>query len=304
MRILSRAIIFISFIALTVFLGAYTLFSPIDAYAKSITIRTDKPSYHWGYNITITGKVDGTGMLHLRILNPFQNPVSSKYFFPRWDGTFSQTILAKGPLWSVTGNYTVEVSGIPSNTLRTTLYFDSNRSSTWKNITKLQALPLDQLRSGVAVENIQCNDGYSLVIRAEDESPACVTPQTAQILGARGWAIQVGTDIVLEKPSSSARPFPICNSNPAKEKRVREKQEILQEALSPPGKQHGKFGNMTQNLPWSFIGYDCQDNTLEVGILPKYFTEDLIPKYFEIIRSIVGYSIDIALSPQEYAQPL
>src|SRR5579885_2746124 len=114
MRILSRAIIFISFIALTVFLGAYTLFSPIDAYAKSITIRTDKPSYHWGYNITITGKVDGTGMLHLRILNPFQNPVSSKYFFPRWDGTFSQTILAKGPLWSVTGNYTVEVSGIPS----------------------------------------------------------------------------------------------------------------------------------------------------------------------------------------------
>jgi hypothetical protein len=266
------------------------------------TVGTDKSRYQWGDEVTITGRVDGTGMLQLRILNPFLNPVVSKYFFPRSDGTFSQTILAKGPLWSVTGNYTAEISGIPSNTIRATLYFDSNSSAgTRQNIMELQASPLDQLKSGIAVEKIQCNDGLMLVIKAEDESPACVTPQTAQVLGHRGWANQVGIDIVLEKPSSSARPFPICNSNPAKEKLIREKQKILGDTLLAQEEKYGGFKNRTQHLPWSFLGYDCVDNALEVGILPKYFTADLIPKYFEIIRSIVGNSIDVVLSPEEYA---
>lgn len=266
------------------------------------TVSTDKPYYQLGDEMTITGQVDGTGMLYLRILNPFLNPVVSKYFIPKQDGTFSQTVLTQGPLWSVTGNYTIEISGAP-NKIRTTIYFDSSTylGISRTNVMELHASPLSQLKSGVAVENIQCNEGLMLVIKTKDESPACMTPQTAQILGQRGWATQVGTDIVLQKPSSSAKPFPICNPNPEKEKLIREKQEILSDALTVAGKQSGGFKNGTQSLPWSTIGYDCVDNALEVGIPPQYFNTDSLPKYFEVIRSIVGYNIDVDLSPQEYA---
>ena len=66
-------------------------------------------------------------------------------------------------------------------------------------------------------------------------------------------------------------------------------------------KQSGVFKNNIASLPWSTIGYDCVDNALEVGIPPQYFDEDSLQKYFEVVRSIVGYSIDVALSQQAYA---
>lgn len=115
---------------------------------------------------------------------------------------------------------------------------------------------------------------------------------------------QPGKNIVLQKPSSMVKPFPQCNPSPAKEKLIREKQQVLQDALSSEEQKHGGFENRTQNFPWSFIGYDCVDNALEVGIPPQYFNSDSLPKYFEKIRSIVGNTIDIVLSPQDYALPL
>jgi hypothetical protein len=38
-------------------------------------------------------------------------------------------------------------------------------------------------------ENPRCQLGYELVIKSENSSPACVTPQTAQKLVGRGWAV-------------------------------------------------------------------------------------------------------------------
>ena len=115
---------------------------------------------------------------------------------------------------------------------------------------------------------------------------------------------QAGKNIVLQKPSSTEEPFPHCNSSPAKEKLIREKQQILTDVLEDEEKKYGGFENRTQNLPWSTIGYDCIDNALEAGILPHYFNSDLLPKYFEKIRSIVGNTIDVALSPEDYATPV
>ena len=48
--------------------------------------------------------------------------------------------------------------------------------------------PLDQLKSGVMVQDIQCIEGMQLVLKAEDNSPACVTPATAQELVKWGWS--------------------------------------------------------------------------------------------------------------------
>ena len=49
--------------------------------------------------------------------------------------------------------------------------------------------PLKQFKSGIKAGDIKCNNGLSLVVKAEDNSPACITPQTAQKLTEGGWAL-------------------------------------------------------------------------------------------------------------------
>ena len=48
--------------------------------------------------------------------------------------------------------------------------------------------PLKQFKSGVSAKAVTCESGYSLVIKAEDGSPACVHSSTVQVLILRGWA--------------------------------------------------------------------------------------------------------------------
>jgi len=47
--------------------------------------------------------------------------------------------------------------------------------------------PLQQFKSGTPANNVQCNEGFTLVVKIEDGSPACVTSNIAQALVARGW---------------------------------------------------------------------------------------------------------------------
>jgi hypothetical protein len=48
--------------------------------------------------------------------------------------------------------------------------------------------PLKQFRSGVPAKSVECQQGLDLVIKAEDGTPACVTPDGAIKLAQRGWA--------------------------------------------------------------------------------------------------------------------
>lgn len=47
--------------------------------------------------------------------------------------------------------------------------------------------PLKQFKSGIAANDVKCVQGFQLVIKSEDNSPACVKLQTAQKLVERGW---------------------------------------------------------------------------------------------------------------------
>jgi hypothetical protein len=47
--------------------------------------------------------------------------------------------------------------------------------------------PLQQFTSGIPAKSVQCDQGFTLVIKIEDGSPACVTSPIAQALVARGW---------------------------------------------------------------------------------------------------------------------
>ncbi|MGI0058590.1 MAG: FG-GAP repeat protein [Nitrosotalea sp.] len=47
--------------------------------------------------------------------------------------------------------------------------------------------PLQQFRSGIAAKDVKCLDGSLLTFKAEDDSPACVKPETMGKLIERGW---------------------------------------------------------------------------------------------------------------------
>jgi len=54
--------------------------------------------------------------------------------------------------------------------------------------TPIIPTPLAQFKSGISAHDVKCQQGLQLVIKAEDNSPACVTPDTATKLMSRGWA--------------------------------------------------------------------------------------------------------------------
>ncbi|MGI0102646.1 MAG: hypothetical protein ACREA7_08650 [Nitrosotalea sp.] len=51
--------------------------------------------------------------------------------------------------------------------------------------------PLKQFESGAGAKEVKCKRDLQLVIKSEDGSPACVKPDTANILIERGWAANV-----------------------------------------------------------------------------------------------------------------
>ena len=48
--------------------------------------------------------------------------------------------------------------------------------------------PLQQIKVGVSAQNVKCGVNFSLVIKSEDGSPACVKPLTVKILSEKGWS--------------------------------------------------------------------------------------------------------------------
>ncbi len=63
-----------------------------------------------------------------------------------------------------------------------------NKTTTNGMGNMMAGFPLQQIRHGVSIHDVKCNPGMQLVLKAEDGSPACVTPTTAVKLIARGWA--------------------------------------------------------------------------------------------------------------------
>lgn len=50
--------------------------------------------------------------------------------------------------------------------------------------------PLEQLKSGIAANDVKCDNGLLLVIKSEDNSPACVRSESVQKLIQLGWAMK------------------------------------------------------------------------------------------------------------------
>ena len=65
----------------------------------------------------------------------------------------------------------------------------SNYTSTFTLSQAGVMSPLKQFKSGINAQQVQCNTGLELVIKAENNSPACVSHSSASVLMDRGWAI-------------------------------------------------------------------------------------------------------------------
>lgn len=77
-------------------------------------------------------------------------------------------------------NYVASVSG---NKNEISMIFQTISDSDKSSILS----PLKQFKSGISANDVKCEQGLQLVIKAKDGSPTCVRPQTAQKLVERGW---------------------------------------------------------------------------------------------------------------------
>jgi len=56
------------------------------------------------------------------------------------------------------------------------------------NDTILSISPLKQLKSGISANDIVCKEGFELIYKSKNDSPACVKPVSVQKLVTWGWA--------------------------------------------------------------------------------------------------------------------
>lgn len=94
----------------------------------------------------------------------------------------------------VNANVTISYT-LANQTSGSNMTFDGNATSISKpllfTISKTSNIvpsPLEQLRSGIASKDVNCHAGFQLIFKAENNYPACVTPNTAMRLTSMGWA--------------------------------------------------------------------------------------------------------------------
>lgn len=80
----------------------------------------------------------------------------------------------------------VKVEPYPSNGMHVPL---SNYTATFVLSQAGPLSPLKQFKSGTTAQQVVCNTGLELVLKSEDNSPACVSHSGASVLMERGWAI-------------------------------------------------------------------------------------------------------------------
>ncbi len=90
-----------------------TATNPIQT-RQPLVITTDKTTYKSGEMIAVSGRLFGDFYAKrpftLQIFNPLGHVIRADQFFAQEDGSFSQNYVAGGPLWSIGGEYIVQVA--------------------------------------------------------------------------------------------------------------------------------------------------------------------------------------------------
>ena len=98
-------------------------------------------------------------------------------------GTTNATITFSYVLYNKTSNLSFDNNA--TNISKSLMFTISNPSG---GSTHMMYSPLVQFKSGIAANDVKCQQGLQLVIKAENGNPACVKPDTVTKLVQWGWA--------------------------------------------------------------------------------------------------------------------
>ncbi len=144
-----------------------------------VVFKTINSTYVPGDSIAIRGFDGPNGSIQLLLIDPNGKTVMSVQVNSDNTGRFSSDTL-KIPINAVSGIWEINAThGIAQGSQKIKV----NSENTVSTITS----PLQQLKSGIEAKDVVCKVGLQLIIKKHDNSPACVTPYTANILVDRGW---------------------------------------------------------------------------------------------------------------------
>jgi len=100
-------------------------------------------------------------------------------------GTANATIMFSYVMYNKTSNLSFNTNA--TNISKSFMFTISNTSG-----GSIMSSPLAQFKSGIAANNVKCQQGLQLVIKAENGNPACVKPDAVAKLVEWGWAKMPG----------------------------------------------------------------------------------------------------------------
>ncbi|MGH2612037.1 MAG: hypothetical protein ACRDFB_03185 [Rhabdochlamydiaceae bacterium] len=158
----------------------------------SIQFYTDKDHYNAGDTIILSGST--TPLKHVQILL-----IDPNLLIQYKDGTYSDSTghfdfklslpqFVKSGYWRIRATSETNYIILPIPVGNTE---DATDLTTPPPYTYKPGKPLQQIRSGISSDDVLCRVGLQPVIKPHEDLPACVRPQTVQMLIARGWTTVV-----------------------------------------------------------------------------------------------------------------
>ena len=176
----------------------------IMAPESMIQLLTGKPTYVPGEKIQIIGAFSPDDLIHVDLVNPADGTKNSTLLQSDNTGHFRTNYIV--PYYAVNGTWKIlATSGVNHASLDIQVISSNygingnitrNYGPNSLTVIKIDS-PLKQFRSGIAANDVTCWQGFQLIFKAEDGSPACVTHDTAQNLLKYEWAMWTGSNKIV-----------------------------------------------------------------------------------------------------------
>ena len=174
-----------TFSIIMIILNPQIIFGAYAPDEVEIHVTTDKLSYKHGDILTIKGSGAHSYTIFIEIIDPNGKVITNLMFIAGNNGDFSTAWII--PNGIERGTYTIQVEDIIKKAQTT---FQLGIVNISQNVQQSSDTKLKtQIKNGISPDSLTCTDGFELIFKLRDNSPACVTPKTAEKLIQRGWAI-------------------------------------------------------------------------------------------------------------------
>ena len=185
MQKMNLILIVFTFAILMIALNPQMIFGAYAPDEVEIQVTTDKASYKHGDFVTIKGSGVHSYTVFIMIISPQGEEIAELKFIAGRNGDFSTVWIIPNGIEQ--GIYTIQVEDIIKKAQTTfQLGWENKEITPIKNQFSMTSLKT-QIKDGISNNFLICHDGFKLIFKLGDNSPACVKPQTAEKLIKRGW---------------------------------------------------------------------------------------------------------------------